>query len=253
REVRRLAEDGRRRRMEREEMMRREAKDEEAEERHEDAAPVGECYGDVRESAGPTDLDRSVTLRYPASAAFQLDRDALLSLWERFGPIQDCVLREKKMKKDGEKHRQPYITAILVYKSIVGAHAAISDIHKLQEIDAETWGIFEAVGWASGKEPECVPKPATPVPQARAERMGMNGGTTAPSTPLRNGDAGKNGAGLKKAPSFASFKGTPAGGTPKGANSPSLDEITMIRLKNAERRRLEEKIRREEAAGAAEG
>ena len=42
-------------------------------------------------------------------------------------------------------------------------------------------------------------------------------------------------------------------GSFKGANggSPGLDEITLIRLKNAERRRLEEKIRKEEAAAAA--
>ena len=38
----------------------------------------------------------------------------------------------------------------------------------------------------------------------------------------------------------------------RGQNSPSLDEITMIRLKNAERRRMEERIRREEAAAGPE-
>ncbi|KAK1058669.1 hypothetical protein LTR74_013221 [Friedmanniomyces endolithicus] len=160
REVRRLAEDGRRRRMEREAMVRREAEMKAEEECSETVASVKGGGGDLRESAGPTDLDRSVTLRFPASAASQLDRDTLIRLWERFGPIEVCVLREKKLKKDGEKHRLPYLTAVLVYKSIVGAHAAICDISKLQRTDPETWSIFEAVGWAAGIESEYLPKPA---------------------------------------------------------------------------------------------
>ncbi|KAK1062007.1 hypothetical protein LTR33_012592 [Friedmanniomyces endolithicus] len=251
REVRRLDEDGRRRRMEREGIVRREAERQEAEEeRSESVAPVKSGGGDARESAGPTDLDRSVTLRFPASAASQLDRDTLIRLWERFGPIEDCVLREKKLKKDGEKHRTSYLTAILVYKSIVSAHAATCDIPKLQETDPETWIIFEAVGWAAGKEPECLPKPATSAPQTRDVESGVSGGNTTPSTTQREPSTGKGGAGPKKAPYFASFKGTPAGKPPEGANTPSPDDIMMMRLKNAEKRRLEEKIRTEETVAA---
>ncbi|KAK0947088.1 hypothetical protein LTR29_001371 [Friedmanniomyces endolithicus] len=242
REVRRLAEDGRRRRMEREEMVRREAENEVVGERSKFTTPVKDGGGgDVREGEGPTDLDRSITLRFPASAASQLDRDALIRLWERFGPIQDCVLREKKLKKDGEKHRSPYLTAILVYKSIVGAHAAVCDIPKLQQTDAETWSIFEAVGWAAGKEPECLPNPAPPAPQARDVGTGVGDRKTTASTPQQASG---------KAPSFASLKTTPAMGPTNGTSTPSPDDIMMIRLKNADKRRLEEKMKTKENAAA---
>ena len=113
---------------------------------------------------------------------------------------------------------------MIVFTSIVGAHAAVSDFEKLRKED-DRYALFEEVGWVGGKEPEAVPK--APPPRLP---------TTAPSTP-----AGK-------VPSFGSFKGTPkSAGT---SHSPSLDEFTMMRLKNAEKRRLEEKIRREEAEAA---
>ncbi|KAK5746574.1 hypothetical protein LTR17_000590 [Elasticomyces elasticus] len=225
RELRRLAEDGRRRRVEREQEMRREALKVE-EENKEVVQPVSE----EGVKAGPTDLDRSVTLRYPASAAAQLDKDAIVRLWERFGPIEDCVLREKKYRKEG-------------------AHAAVSDVEKLQQLKPGTWSVFEGIGWAAGKEPESIPKSASAAQPVRSPQISRLDETpTAPSTPQRS--TGSNGAGLKKAPSFASFKATP-GGTPGAANSPSLDELTMMRLKNAERRRMEEKIRKEEEAAAS--
>ncbi|KAK5687344.1 hypothetical protein LTS10_001482 [Elasticomyces elasticus] len=233
RELRRLAEDGRRRRVEREQEMRREALKVE-EESKEVVQPVSE----EGVKAGPTDLDRSVTLRYPASAAAQLDKDAIVRLWERFGPIEDCVLREKKYRKEGEKHRQSYMVAVLLYKSI-----------KAQQPEPETWSVFEGIGWAAGKEPESIPKSASTAQPVRSPQISRLDETpTAPSTPQRS--TGSNGAGLKKAPSFASFKATP-GGTPGAANSPSLDELTMMRLKNAERRRMEQKIRKEEGAAAS--
>ncbi|KAK5699015.1 hypothetical protein LTR97_006664 [Elasticomyces elasticus] len=242
RELRRLAEDGRRRRVEREQEMRREALKVE-EENKEVVQPVSE----EGVKAGPTDLDRSVTLRYPTSAATQLDKDAIVKLWERFGPIEDCVLREKKYRKEGEKHRQSYMVAVLLYKSIVGAHAAVSDVEKLQQLEPETWSVFEGIGWAAGREPESISKSASTAQPVRSPQISRLDETpTAPSTPQR---AIVNR--LKKAPSFASFKATP-GGTPGAANSPSLDELTMMRLKNAERRRMEEKIRKEEAAAAVE-
>ncbi|KAK3109853.1 hypothetical protein LTR53_016455 [Teratosphaeriaceae sp. CCFEE 6253] len=250
RELRRLAEDGKRRRKEREEALRREMETEaEAQRKEREGEPVAvPAPGDGIGGAGPTELDRSITLRYPTSAAARIDKDALIKVWGRFGAIQDCVLREKKAKKDGEKHKSPYVIAVLVYKSIVGAHAAISDIANLQHDEAGTWAVFEAVGWAGGKEPDHLPKSARaiPVPSATtATDLALDARSTPHISRQGNGDAARRG------PSFASFKGTPAaGGT--GMNGPSLDEITMMRLKNAERRRMEEKLRREDAAAAAD-
>lgn len=258
RELRRIAEDGKRRRKEREEVLRREALEMEEEARKQRDGDVGAPTTPAgTEGTGPTDMDRSITLRFPKTAATEhIDKQHLLTLFQHFGPIEEAVLRDKKLKTDGEKHKQSYVTAVLVYKSIVGAHAAISDVPKLQASDSTTWGMFEQVGWAAGKEPECVPRapvpaPATPASKPRNRESLLPENIAAPATPQASAD-GKHG--LRKAPSFASFKGTPVG-TPRGPNSPSLDETMMMRLKNAqERRRLADKIRQEEAAiDTAEG
>ena len=238
RELGRLAEDGKRRRKKREEGLRQEAlymQEEEQKAREGDviaqATPV--ANGDV------PDIDRSVTLRFPQSeSTTNITKEKVVTMFERFGLIEEAILRDKKIKVDGEKHRQPYTTAVLVYKSVVGAHAAVSDFFKAAEND-EKLNIFEAVGWAAGKEPDYIPKtPATPIPKMSRSALEPESdiGPAAFQTAVSNGHTG-----LKKVPSFGSFKGTPAKG------SPSLDEMTVIRLKNAERRRMEEKIRREEA------
>ena len=51
----------------------------------------------------------------------------------------------------------------------------------------------------------------------------------------------------KKAFNFAGFKGT-SGGASGAMEGPNLDDSIMMRLKNAEKRRVEEKARKEEAA-----
>ena len=273
RELRRIAEDNKRRRKEMEEKLREEAR--KAEEEEETLAQEGRQVpqngahqnGD---EVGPSDIDRSITFRFPKSEADTLSKERLSEMFSRFGTVEEVLLRDKKVKVPGEKHRKDYIQTVVVFKSIVGAHAAVSDSPKLQKQtkgeDGAPWQVLEALDWASGKEPNSVPKPPAPAPAPSASP------TAAPSTPAkrRNLDSilgstpktpqdvnaaaknGGDGGGLKKVPSFASFKGTP-GGTPRGPNSPSLDEITMMRLKNAERRRLEEKIRKEEEVGGKGG
>ena len=131
----------------------------------------------------------------------------------------------------------------------------MTDFPQASKSEPETYAIFEAITWAAGHPPAFVPAtkpvhdapsdaPATPVskPQPRTSKF------TEQFTPVQNAN-GANSGGLKKVPSFGSFRATPT----KGTASPSLDEITMIRLKNAERRRLEEKIRREEAEAEQAG
>ena len=222
RELARLAADGKRRREERTAKLRREAQELEAEERkREEEPPVTPAAAKVPME----ETDRSITLRFRRhDATAHLDREKVEELFSRFGKIEHTLLRDKKRKVDGEKHRALYCTGLIVFTSIVGAHAAVSDFEKLRKED-ERYALFEEVGWVGGKEPEAVPK--APPPSLP---------TTAPSTP-----AGK-------VPSFGSFKGTPksSGVSP----SPTLDEFTLMRLKNAEKRRLEEKIRREEAEAA---
>lgn len=222
RELARLAADGKRRREERTEKLRREAQELEEEERkREEEPPVTPAAA----KAPMEEKDRSITLRFRRDdSTAHLDREKVEELFSRFGKIDYTLLRDKKRKVDGESHRVLYCTGMIVFASIVGAHAAVSDFEKLHKQD-ERYALIEEVGWSGGKEPEAVPKaPSRSLP------------TTAPSTP-----AGK-------VPSFGSFKGTPKSNS--AAASPSLDEFTMMRLKNAEKRRLEEKIRREEAEAA---
>ena len=253
RELRRLAEDGKKRRKEREETLRKEA--EEVRGRGENGVDSGEVVEEKTNATGEVpEMDRSVTLRYPHNSETQdIGKSEVTNRFERFGQIEDVVLREKKIKAEGEKHRRSYMTAVLVYKSIVGAHAAVTDFPKLSVSLPGTFGIFEAVDWAAGQQPSSLPTytptsaPQTPASKARPRAEDLLNGRAAPVTPVQNGGAG---AGLKKVPSFGSFKGTPMSAA-KAQNSPSLDEITMIRLKNAERRRMEERIRKEEAEAAA--
>lgn len=242
RELARLAEDGKRRRKEREEMLRREAEEIEREERREKEgeAPASTTpRSNGQTTASTADVDRSVTLKFPVTEETQhIDEAEIKARFERFGKVEHVVLREKKIKVDGEKHRQLYKTAILLFQSAVGAHATVSDFPRISHREPETYNCFQALGWAGGKEPDFIPKPTGTQVEAPPRRR-------EPDAPLAVSPA-TNGHG-QKPPSFGSFKTA----TKVQDGGPSLDEITMIRLKNAERRRMEEKIRREEAATQA--
>ena len=250
RELRRLAEDGKRRRKEREEQLRQEARQmaKEDESVHEDGTATN-CYSRSGANGQVPDLDRSVTLRFPQNeTTVHIDRAEVISRFECFGNVEEAILRDKKIRIEGGKHKQPYMTAVLVYKSVVGAHAAVSDFPKLAQQDAKL-SMFEAVGWAAGKEPDCIPKAPDAAPMTpRTKLDNLKAASNTPS--FQNGDT-IDGPGLKKVPSFGSFKGTPR---TQAQSSPSLHETMMMRLKNAERRKAEERrIREEEAAATTQG
>jgi DnaJ family protein C protein 17 len=269
RELKRLAADGARRRKEREAQLRREAQEEFERENAElnvARSSAEQIATPVKErQTGAGEIDRTITLRYPAgtkgTTSDKLEKEELIARFSRFGKVDDAVLRDKKLKVEGEKHRQEYTTAIIVFKSIVGAHAAVTDVPNLASGgESEKWNMFENVTWAGGREPDCISKTTKPGgtnTSTNLPRNVLNG--QAPSTPiLTKVKESEVGGGLRKVPSFGSFKGTPKAslqdpGTPGAAGSPSMEELTMIRLKNAERRRLAEKLRKEEAeADAAE-
>lgn len=277
RELKRLAADGARRRKEREEQLRKEAQEEyarEQTERAETRPSTATASNGAQAAAGPSEIDRTIQLRYPVTS--NISRDDLQNRFIRFGQIEDIVLRTKKLKPEGSKHRQEYIIAIIVFSSIVGAHAAVTDIPRLattstsEEDSSAQWKIYENVNWASGKEPDCIPKPQAksaptsqtpPITSASPNQRSSTEPPTAapPTTPsvdrIKTSESEKGG-GLRKVPSFGSFKGTPKStpnnGTTAGIGSPSMEELTMIRLKNAERRRLAEKLRKEEEAAEAD-
>ncbi|KAF2663101.1 DnaJ-domain-containing protein [Microthyrium microscopicum] len=236
RELKRLAEDGRRRRMELDEKRRREADEEIREEqaRAQDRAQEAEKVASTpRGGSSVPEISRTVKIRWKRHGpGLDMDKEKLQHLFGRFGTVDSAaILKDRKMRLvEGEK-KQLIGTGIVVFKSIVGAHAAVADWKKL----GPDWeDIFESAEWA-GKEPDLstaqVDSPSTP----SSQKFSKSSPFTTPA------QVSKQEPGLRKVPSFASFQ---SGRSP---SSPSLEEVTLIRLKNAEKKRLEDKIRREEA------
>ena len=268
REVRRLAEDGKRRRQEREEVLRQDLRAEQEAEANGPAGPQTPRMATASSSAPQpsvaapvAELDRSVKVRWLPSATSSvspIDKDALATLFSRFGKVESVFLMKTKTQRTGpSREKKQVATGVVVFASVVGAHTAIEDAKK--QVGPE-WECVESVGWAGNKEPDFVaemrgsvsPSPQKPIRKGAGDFL--NGGTPAGGTPVTTGKStgggAPNGEGLRKVPSFASFSSA-AFSTPQGSplgkmGSPSLEEITMIRLKEAEKRRLEAEITKED-------
>jgi DnaJ homolog subfamily C member 17 len=248
REIRRLAEDGRRRRMERQEALRKEA---EAEARKREEVEANGHKAQIRPTGGTNvpEMSRSVKVRWAREGAgVDMDKDTLEKLFKEFGKIEGVLLLpDRKTRLAGERKKRMIATGVIIFTSIVGAHAAVED---LKNQTGDEWKVFEKIEWAEGKEPDFGQStdsaPTTPDTRpAKAHRTFFPGLDSAPSTPLTPLSGFKDGGGLRKVPSFASFSSANFGSP--GPQSPSLEEITLIRLKNAEKKRLEEQIRKREA------
>ena len=242
RELKRLAEEGRRMReafeakkaREREEVLVKE-KTPERNEQGSTEAGIPTPATKTPSTSSVRDIDRTVKVRFPLTEETEhLDGTKLQTLFSRFGNVENAFLLKAKKKKP--------LTGVIVFASIVGAHAAILDAAK---IEGQPWRSFTSVEWAEGREPDFLGN-KTPQTPAASE-------SSVPVTPMSkgsgmwkgvNGVAQEGGEGLRKVPSFASFKG--GFETPDGKGSPSLGEITMIRLRQreAEKRRLEAEIRK---------
>ncbi|KAF2104931.1 DnaJ-domain-containing protein [Rhizodiscina lignyota] len=215
REIRRLAEDGKRRRKEREEMLSREKLEEQVK------ADEAQTQTSVKSYSNVSELDRSVKIRWAKEGDGEsIDKERLSSLFSQFGEIDSVfLLKDKKKKVNGKKKMMA--TGVVVFKSIVGAHAAISDMDKFKA--EKPWALFE-VNWANEQEPN-LERPSTP---------------QTPQTPQTPPSFGR-----KSFPGVGSLPNTPIASYSPGL---SLEEATLIRLKNAEKKRLEEQIRKQEAA-----
>lgn len=273
-EIRRLAEDGKRRRQAKEELLRREVLEEEERrdmEREKEVRKGGPREDDdaAQRPTGGTavsEIDRTVKVRWAREGVgLDLDKARLETLFARFGVVESVFTLKDKRQRIGEKREKKTIaTGVIVFSSIVSAHAAVEDWKKQNEAD---WSVIESVFWASNKEPnweshrtsspqvdqrsnptaaETVSSTPTSSKQPTPKKFTFPGLNTPTPATSGNGDT-------KKAPSFSSFSkpGTSGAQRPSlGANAPSLEEITLIRLKNAERKRLEEQIQKEDEAAA---
>lgn len=270
REIRRLAEDGRKRRMQlREEEIKRSVpvEEPEVELKSTSTGPIGGTNVDA--------MQRTCMVRWIKNDNSEhIDKQMLATMFARFGHVDSTlVLKDKKTRVgNGQKKKQMVGSAAIVFSSIVSAHKAVED-KKDHDFDK-----FYSIEWADGKGPDIsafsssskspTPNmtqqelPITPVHPSTKPRSAFPGLDSNLSTPVSSfkekaGIAnGTQGIGLRKVPSFSSFNmsNTP-GNSPwgKGPQTPSKEEITMIRLRNAEKKRVEEKIRQEEMESVAQG
>jgi len=281
RELARLAEDGRRRRVERGEVLRQEAEEAQKREAEGDEGAVATAANGVDGSNGragvstngashsdahthtagietlPPEISRTITCRFPvAEATAHLTSPQLKDLFSQFGEIDHLILSTKKIKPPGAKHRIPYTIAVILYVSVVSAHAAVTEFPLLKKREPEAWGLIEEVDWAGGKEPEGVPNSASSTATAAAAAVVEEGIRSEPAaatfsrTKIKLPDNEANGH-AKSAPSFSSFKTGANGAATVSSSGASADEVMLMRLKNAERRRMEAKIRKEEEEAAA--
>lgn len=182
-----------------------------------------------------------------------LDKEKLSKLFSRFGKIEiTLVLKDRKKRLGDRKEKRLIGNGIVIFESVVGAHAALHD----WEDQGDEFGIFEAVTWGAEKEgepddsqePSAADETPPATPGTDKNRFPNLRATATPSTP--SSARLPDGKGLRKAPSFASFTSstTPS----RSPGSPSFTNITMMRLKERqkenERKKLEEQIRQQEAS-----
>jgi DnaJ family protein C protein 17 len=227
-EIQRLAEDGKRRRKEYEEKLQRQRQEEEASFMETPSAEP-ETVKPPQAAGQSAEIDRTVRVRFQREGdTLTWDKETISSMFTKFGKIDSLVMgKDKKVRLSGEKHRKTTATVFIVFTRIDHAYTAVTD--------ARThYPQLESVTWAS-KEPDLKSPPVA---------AGFSAPSTPVATPNKAFRALFGGSGLPRG-----LGSTP--GTPKFAfspNSPSLQEHTMMRLKQAEKKKLEEQIRRQEAA-----
>ncbi|KAL8803750.1 MAG: hypothetical protein Q9200_006080 [Gallowayella weberi] len=263
--VRRLGEDGKRRRQETEEALRKDLEQETTETHLHTDSPMPNATSTVSE------LDRTIKVRWPlAESGASIEESDITTLFSTFGKIESVtLLTPKELRLGKKKKKQLAAICTIQYASIVGAHAAVEDFPGKK---GQEWDRFDSVSWVTNREPDSItnaaasssaaPSPSTPAREGpRHSPASFLEKGDRPATPTPSGNQ-PDGHGPRKMPSFSSFSSA-AFGTPKrssspfgkglGASSPSLEELTMIRLKNAEKRRLVEALARgDEKAAAAE-
>ncbi|RAK99454.1 putative cell cycle control protein (Cwf23) [Aspergillus ibericus CBS 121593] len=286
REIDRIAEDGRRRRREAEERLKQEMEEEEKlmrqeEEEAQRAADRSSQKVDRSKEGGANvpELERGVKVRWVREGrGSDLDKDRLMSLFAPFGNIENVLLLKDKRQRLGDsREKKTVATGVVIFASIVSAHSAVLDsekkIHQSTGQADSDWSAIESVFWASGNQPDLNAEANghyTTTPSEQQAKSQEPAPSAAPSKPsfnfpgLKSASSGAAGKQPGKAPSFGSFasaaaakSGKPAPAGPNGSSTLSLEEVTLMRLKNAqrekERKALEEQLRKEdEAADAAE-
>lgn len=290
RTIARIVEDAARRRREIEQRLKREAEQEEQEDHRTagNTAPTSSATtssgssssrkADTRGSTNVAELDRAVKVRWVRRGrGLTLDRDRLLALLSPFGKVENAFMLKDKRQRIGDgRDKATVATGVVVFQSIVGAHAAVLDCAKMKAqsagrpddgADGDDWAVVDSIIWASDSQPALASaapplSPRLPKEEATADAE-VSSSKADPFSFL--GKTGKTGKPGKTPPVFSSFSTTTAPAAQRiptttaqgSAAAPSFEELTLMRLKTAqrekERKALEDQLRREdEAADAAE-
>lgn len=238
-ETERIKEEGRRLREEK----KREAKQREEEQ----LRAAEEAKEDELDAPSLDPLDTTIRLKYTVKGHPTLTTaESIAKLMSPFGPTdRDSIVLSLKSPKKNLGKPPKYGTALVPFKQIGDAFAAVCASGKPERgLD----GI--EVGWVGGKEPPIlvwlkkIGKLGTPTPRT-SDSGEQNGEKTKAGLPQMQTTADSS-----KYSSFpSSFPDTPvptkkAEVTPAGIDYESL---TLMRLRQAERERLEREIREEEA------
>ena len=233
-----LQEEGEKLRHKREEALRTAAREtEQQQQQQQEEVEEGKPNkGDSRFS----ELDRTISVRWRRKGGGErLDEKALQNLFGRFGKIQDCI------SKDGGKDKK-YQNGLIIFESIVGAHSAV---HSFLDSTDDYFKAFKVVKWAAGKEPELgkdFVSPSPPGAETSAETPPASRPTAWVPPPATSND------GPKRVPSFASFPSAaatsqlPSFSKSEAAMSPDYESITLMRMREAEKQRLEAEIRKKD-------
>ena len=169
-----------------------------------------------------------------------MDEEAVRAAFARFGKIQHCIV--KAAGKD-----KKFQSGFLVFESIVGAHSAVHGFADNKDSDFKA---FKSVVWTSGKEPvlSSAPSPSpAPEPKPQTPKSATRSPAWKPEASTKMGD------GTKKMPSFASFASSSASPSvpfskSEAAQNADYESITLMRMREAEKRRLEADIRKKDEA-----
>ncbi|EJD49738.1 DnaJ-domain-containing protein [Auricularia subglabra TFB-10046 SS5] len=198
-----------------------------------------------QEEGGLGPLDTTVRLKFARDAHPDLATPAALaSHLSQFGTLDTPVVSLKPAKKkhpDGPMN----VTAVVHFSRIEDAHAAVSASKSAAKGLADV-----EVSWAAGAEPEALsklkeqwkhPKPAPAAPPvASAEDDDI----------LQRARAfGRGPAAASSFPSFETPVSEPA--QLQGSGGLDFESVTLLRMREMERARLEQQIREEEAVQGA--
>ncbi|KAL7276299.1 hypothetical protein RUND412_000713 [Rhizina undulata] len=201
-----------------------------------------------------SELDRTIRVRWRRKGdGEKIDRQELQRIFSRFGKIDDCVVVNKAASKTGEKEKK-FKTGLLVFESIVGAHAAV---HDSLSTKGEDFKSFKDVVWASGKEPDISNLPSSASSSGKHKPARVSPPKQTSWTPPNVGAKSNTKSGSSRAPSFASFS-TAMGGSKQSpfaksasADNSDYESITLMRMRAAEKAKIEAQIRKQEEEEAA--